>query len=62
MGYFFIALFGFMYFLPAWIAYFRGHRNQDSIAVLTLLLGWSGVFWIAAMVWAFWETENGLRG
>jgi Superinfection immunity protein len=41
-----------LYFLPAIIASRRGHQNVDGIAVLNLLLGWTLLGWIAALIWA----------
>jgi hypothetical protein len=43
----------FVYFLPAIIAYGRDHHNSTSIFLLNLLLGWSVLGWIAAIIWAF---------
>ncbi|MBU2555542.1 MAG: superinfection immunity protein [Bacteroidetes bacterium] len=40
-----------IYFLPSIIAY--DHRNFASIFILNLLLGWSIIGWIVAIVWAF---------
>ena len=42
-----------VYFLPPWVAAFRRHHNATAIFVLTLLLGWTGLGWVAALVWAF---------
>jgi len=40
------------YFLPALVAMLRGHRQAVAILVLNLLLGWTGIGWAVAMVWA----------
>ena len=40
------------YFAPALVAYMRDHHNALAIAALTLLLGWTGLGWVAALVWA----------
>ena len=42
-----------IYFLPAIIARSRDHDNKTAIFVLNLLLGWSVIGWVGAMVWAF---------
>ena len=42
-----------IYFMPAIVAYVRGHPSFVAIMVLNLLLGWSLVGWIVALVWAF---------
>ena len=45
------------YFLPPIIAGLRGHQNTAAIFILTLLLGWSFIGWVAALVWAFTAIE-----
>ncbi len=40
------------YVLPAIIAYRRAHHQRMAIAALNLLLGWTGLGWVAALVWA----------
>ncbi len=42
----------FVYFAPALIAVLRRHRNAVWILVLDIALAWSGVAWIALLVWA----------
>jgi nitric oxide reductase large subunit len=44
---FFAAL---IYLLPTLVG--RGKRNAVAIAVLNIMLGWTVVGWIAALVWA----------
>lgn len=41
-----------LYFLPAMIAAERHHPNALPIFVLTLLLGWSLICWVVALVWS----------
>ena len=41
-----------MYFLPAIIAAARQHRQTLAIFALNLLLGWSVIGWIIALVWS----------
>ena len=41
-----------LYFLPTIVAVARWHPNASAIFVLSLLLGWSGLGWVAALVWA----------
>lgn len=50
-----LATFG-LYFLPWLVALFRGHINTSAIFVTNLLLGWSGLGWIVALIWAFTNT------
>jgi hypothetical protein len=48
---FFVALFA-LYFLPTVIAMMRGHAYKWVIFALNLAGGWTGLLWIAALVWA----------
>jgi hypothetical protein len=47
-----VGLFLVIYALPALVASSRGHQQTMAITVLTLLLGWSLLGWIIALVWA----------
>ena len=40
------------YFLPAWQAMQRKHNSVGAITALNLLLGWTVVGWILALIWA----------
>ncbi len=51
------ALFLF-YFLPFVIALSRGHKNTVAIFMLTLLLGWTFLGWIIALIWSFTAVER----
>jgi hypothetical protein len=42
-----------LYFLPALIATAREHHNAGAVFALNLLLGWTLLGWIGAIVWAF---------
>lgn len=41
-----------VYFAPCGVAYARRHRQLLAIFVLNLLLGWTVLGWIAALIWA----------
>jgi hypothetical protein len=41
-----------LYFLPAIVASRRKHHNSGAIFALNLLLGWTVLGWIVALVWA----------
>lgn len=41
-----------VYFVPSFVATSRKHRNGAAIFMLNLLLGWTCLAWIAALVWA----------
>jgi len=47
-----IALFGAIWFLPVIVAWARGHHNTLAIFMTTLLLGWMGLPWVIALIWA----------
>jgi len=42
-----------VYFLPAIVAGMRSHHSAGAIFVLNLLLGWTLLGWVVALVWAF---------
>jgi len=44
------AIFLFFYFLPAIVG--RQKKNAQAILLLNLLLGWTLVGWIVALIWA----------
>lgn len=52
-GWVIAALLWFAYFFPADRASDRRHRHADAIFVLNLLLGWTALGWIGALVWAY---------
>jgi hypothetical protein len=55
LGFLFFPIFGFgfvMYFLPSIIAFARSKRDSSSILVLNLLLGWTAIGWVIALIWA----------
>ena len=41
------------YFFPSIIAFSRRHHNAVAIFILNLLLGWTFLGWVAALVWSF---------
>jgi hypothetical protein len=52
---FFFPFFGFgflFYFLPSILAAARSKRDLVPIVVLDLLLGWTAIGWVVALVWA----------
>jgi len=46
------------YLLPGIIASGRGHKNSTAIWVLTVVLGWTGLGWVVALVWSFTNPEH----
>ena len=41
-----------VYCLPAITAWYRSHHNTAAILALNLLLGWTVIGWIGALIWA----------
>lgn len=41
-----------LYFVPTFIAMGRSHHQVAAIFMLNLLLGWTVLGWIGAMIWA----------
>ena len=54
-----VLLMALLYILPAIVAFRRRHHNRAAILALNLLLGWTGLGWIAALVWSLTETRGG---
>ncbi len=50
-----------VYFLPSIVATNRGHHNTEAITVLNLLLGWTFLGWVVALVWALTATNRELE-
>ena len=45
-------LLSIVYFIPSALAFWRAHRSKVAILTLNILLGWTGIGWIVALVWA----------
>lgn len=43
------------YFIPTMVAV--NHKQFAAIFMLNLLLGWTFIFWVAALVWACTKTK-----
>lgn len=41
-----------LYFLPLIVAYCRDHPNTLGIAILNIMLGWTLIGWVVALIWA----------
>src|SRR5262249_49345957 len=48
-----IPLFLGAYFMPSLIAFLRQHHNTDVICTVNILLGWTALGWVAALIWSF---------
>jgi hypothetical protein len=49
-----------VYFLPTIVA--ARHHNSSAIFILNLLLGWTFIGWVIALVWACTASDQPLRG
>ncbi|HEV2462263.1 MAG TPA: superinfection immunity protein [Acidobacteriaceae bacterium] len=49
----FLLVWAAIYILPVIVAVFRGHHNRMPIILVNILLGWTVIGWIVALVWAF---------
>ena len=43
---------GVAYLIPAFMAHAQPHPRERSIILLNLLTGWTGIGWLAALIWA----------
>jgi Na+/serine symporter len=48
-----LAIFTAIYLLPTIVASTRGHQSAVAIFFLNLLLGWTLIGWVVAVVWSF---------
>ena len=46
-----------LYCVPSFIAVNRNKRNKNAIVALNLLLGWTFVGWVVALVWSLMQEE-----
>ncbi|WP_232463577.1 superinfection immunity protein [Burkholderia ubonensis] len=47
-----VAVLSALYFAPSIVAYKADHRDLRAIFTTNLLLGWSGIGWVVALIWA----------
>jgi hypothetical protein len=47
-----MAIFGFFYLIPTVVAFARAHPHRYALFLLNTLLGWSGIVWFGALIWA----------
>lgn len=52
------ALLAFLYPVPAIVAFAREHHNAIATALLNLLLGWTFLGWVAALVWSVMSKQR----
>lgn len=49
------------HFLPTFIALLRGHHNAFAIFLTNLLLGWTVIGWVVALIWSVTASERRVR-
>ena len=47
-----------VYFIPTVVAIYRNVKNLVPIALLNLLLGFTYVFWVGALIWAIMDKQK----
>lgn len=52
-----LLLFSGVYLAPLVVGYVRDTRAQHVIALVTVMLGWTVVGWVVAMLWAAFGTR-----
>lgn len=55
---FFVGLVIFAYLLLSFVALQLKHVNTTAICVLNILVGWSFIGWVAALVWALVKSDD----
>jgi Superinfection immunity protein len=53
-----ISVFTVFYLFPWAVAWSRQHHQTTAIFVLNLLLGWTIISWVGALVWAATRVER----
>ncbi|MGH7813208.1 MAG: superinfection immunity protein [Candidatus Binataceae bacterium] len=52
LGFLLLLIGGGFYLVPGFAASYREHRNAKAIWALDILLGWTFIGWVVALVWA----------
>lgn len=50
-----------VYFLPSFIASNRNHQSKVAIIVLNILVGWTALGWIIALIWSLTGTSRNIE-
>ncbi len=53
-----IIIAGIGYFVPSVVALVRDHPSKGAIIALNILLGWTFLGWIGALVWSLTGTRR----
>jgi hypothetical protein len=57
-----VVIFVTVYFFPSIIAYYKDKRNRGAILALNLLLGFTFIGWVVALVWALTQDVSPGQG
>lgn len=57
MGYVWLLVLAGLYMLPTIVAAQRNHANLSAISLINVLLGWTLIGWIVALVMAVWQGQ-----
>jgi hypothetical protein len=57
----FVLITALIYFMPTVIALARGHHNGFAIFLTNLLLGWTLIGWVIALIWSVTASERRVR-
>ncbi|MDO9465196.1 MAG: superinfection immunity protein [bacterium] len=41
-----------IYFIPTFVAFSRDHENKGWITLVNIIIGWTGLGWLAVLLWA----------
>ena len=52
----FLSIIFAIYFLPTFIAVHRRHHNRFPIILINILIGWTVIGWIVALIWSAMST------
>lgn len=58
LAFFVLLIVAFVYFIPAIVAFGRGHHNRWPIAILNLFLGGTLIGWVIALVWSLTVVQD----
>ena len=53
-----VTVVGILYLIPTFVAHDRGHHQRSAIAALNVLLGWTFLGWVGALVWSLTATPG----
>lgn len=58
LGLVYLIIIALLHFIPAVIAFARGHQSKWAIFAVNLLFGWTFIGWIIAFIWSLTGVKN----